>query len=98
MDPETLERLLHLRRELPVAERYAYLNHAAIGAMPRRSAERLAALAATVSQTGDRHWPERNAEAERVRGLAARLIGARHDHELALDREHIDLPAEERHR
>ena len=83
MDDETLERLLRLRGEFPVAERCAYLNHAAIGAMPRRSAERMAALATTVSETGDRHWPERNAEAERVRGLAARLIGARHDHEVA---------------
>lgn len=83
MDNETLERLRLLRGELPVTERYAYLNHAAIGPLPRRAAERLAALAATVSQTGDRHWPERNAEAERVRGLAARLIGARHDHEVS---------------
>lgn len=83
MDDETFDRLRRLRGEFPVAERYAYLNHAAIGAMPRRSAERMAALATTVSETGDRHWPERNAEAERVRGLAARLMGARHGHEVS---------------
>ncbi|HVR96275.1 MAG TPA: aminotransferase class V-fold PLP-dependent enzyme, partial [Thermoanaerobaculia bacterium] len=57
--------------------------HAGIAAIPRRSAERAAALADTVSRTGDRHWPDRNAEAERVRGLAAQLIGARHPHEVA---------------
>lgn len=80
MNPETFVRL---RQEFPVTERYAYLNHAAMAGLPRRSAERVAALAAVVSQTGDRRWPERNAEVERVRGLAARLFGARHDHEVA---------------
>jgi len=80
MDGETLERF---RREFPVTERYIYMTHAGIAAIPRRSAERAAALADTVSRTGDRHWPDRNAEAERVRGLAAQLIGARHPHEVA---------------
>jgi selenocysteine lyase/cysteine desulfurase len=32
--------------------------------------------------TGDRRWPERNDEVERVRGLAARLLGAREAHEV----------------
>ncbi len=80
MDGVTLERF---RREFPVTERYVYMNHAGVAALPRRSAERVAALADTVSRTGDRHWPDRNAEAERVRGLAAQLLGARHPHEVA---------------
>ncbi|HEX9940901.1 MAG TPA: aminotransferase class V-fold PLP-dependent enzyme [Thermoanaerobaculia bacterium] len=75
--------LLRLRGEFPVTADYAYLNHAAIAPLPRRSAERMAALADTVSRTGDRLWLERNAEAERVRGLAARLLGAREVHEVA---------------
>jgi selenocysteine lyase/cysteine desulfurase len=72
-----------LRREFPVTERYAYLNHAAIGPLPRRAAARMAALAETVAATGDRLWPQRNVEIERVRGLAARLLGARETHEVA---------------
>jgi selenocysteine lyase/cysteine desulfurase len=78
------ERLLRLREEeFPVARHCTYLNHAAIGPLPRRSAERMAGLARTVAESGDRHWFERMAEAERVRGLAARLLGAREAHEVA---------------
>lgn len=80
MNEETLHRL---RREFSVTGRYAYLNHAAVSPLPRRSAERVAALAHDIALTGDRHWPDRNAEAERVRGLAARLFGARHPHEVS---------------
>ena len=78
------EKLLRLREEeFPVARHCIYLNHAAIGPLPRRSAERMADLARTVSESGDRHWFEHMEEAERVRGLAARLLGAREPHEVA---------------
>lgn len=78
------EKLLRLREEeFPVARHCTYLNHAAIGPLPRRSAERMAELARLVAESGDRHWFERMAEAERVRGLAARLLGAREAHEVA---------------
>jgi selenocysteine lyase/cysteine desulfurase len=71
------------RHEFPVTESWAYLNHAGIGPLPRRAAERMGALAANVAASGDREWPRRNDEAERVRGLAASLLGARHPHEVA---------------
>lgn len=71
------------RERFPITERFVYMNHAAIAPLPRPAAERMAALANTVAETGDRHWPERNEEAERVRGLAARLLGARETHEVA---------------
>jgi selenocysteine lyase/cysteine desulfurase len=80
MDSETLHRF---RAELPVTAACVYLNHAGMGALPRRAAERMKTLADTVSQSGDRHWLERNAEVERVRGLAARLLGAREPREVA---------------
>jgi selenocysteine lyase/cysteine desulfurase len=80
---EVPDPLLRFRSELPVTGRYIYLNYASIGPLPRRSAERVATLARVISETGDRRWPERNAEIERVRGLAARLIGARDPHEVA---------------
>src|SRR6185436_6782123 len=53
------------------------------GPLPRRGVKRMTALADLVSRTGDRRWLERNAEMDRVRGLAARLLGARHAHEIA---------------
>jgi selenocysteine lyase/cysteine desulfurase len=80
MDSETLQRF---RAELPVTTACVYLNHAGMGALPRRAAERMKTLADTVSQSGDRRWLERNAEVERVRGLAARLLGAREPREVA---------------
>jgi selenocysteine lyase/cysteine desulfurase len=70
-------------REFPVTTQWAYLNHAGIGPLPRAAAERMAALAHRVAATGDREWPQRNDEAERVRALAARLLGARRPHEVA---------------
>jgi selenocysteine lyase/cysteine desulfurase len=80
MDAATLQRF---RDEMPVTATCAYLNHAGMAALPRRAAERMQALADLVSRTGDRRWLERNAEVERVRGLAARLLGAREPREVA---------------
>ncbi len=78
------ERLQALREaEFPVIHECAYLNHAGMAPLPRRSAQRLAALAELVSRTGDRRWLDRQAEVDRVRGLAARLLGAREPHEVA---------------
>jgi selenocysteine lyase/cysteine desulfurase len=79
MDHATLQRF---RAEIPVTTECAYLNHAGMAALPRRAAGRLKALADTVAKSGDRRWLERNAEVERVRGLAARLLGARDPHEV----------------
>ncbi|HEX4962274.1 MAG TPA: aminotransferase class V-fold PLP-dependent enzyme [Thermoanaerobaculia bacterium] len=78
------EHLRTLREtEFPVIHDCAYLNHAGMGPMPRRAARRMGELAELVSRTGDRRWLERNDEVERVRGLAARLLGAREAREVA---------------
>ena len=78
------DRLRALREtEFPVAAECAYLNHAGMGPLPRRSAQRMAALAELVSRTGDRRWLDRQVEVERVRGLAAALLGAREPREVA---------------
>lgn len=75
--------LAYRASEFPITERYTYLAHAAIGALPRRAAAAMAALAETVSRTGDRQWPERMEMAEETRGQAARILGARATHEVA---------------
>jgi selenocysteine lyase/cysteine desulfurase len=79
----TGEDLTRFRVELPVVERYAYLNHAAVAPLPRRSVDRMAAMALDVMVSGDQHWAVRNDETERVRGLAARLLGARDAREVS---------------
>jgi selenocysteine lyase/cysteine desulfurase len=76
--------LLRLRdQEFPVTRECVYLNHAGVGPLSRRAAERMAMLAATVSRSGDRLWADRMEEVERVRGLAARMLGAREAREVA---------------
>jgi cysteine desulfurase / selenocysteine lyase len=72
-----------VRNEFPVTEQLAYLNHAAVAPMPRRAAQRMAQMAEDVSRTGDQHWADRNRETERVRGLAARILGARDPREVS---------------
>jgi len=80
MDDAKLNRF---REELPVTEQFAYLNHAAVAPLPRRAVERMAAMAGDVSRSGDQHWAERNREVERVRGLAAQILGARDPREVS---------------
>jgi selenocysteine lyase/cysteine desulfurase len=72
-----------LRAEFPVTSEWVYLNHAGIGPLSRGAAGRMGELARTVAGTGDRRWPERNEECERVRRQVARLLGARAAHEVA---------------
>lgn len=71
------------RAEMPITEHWVYLNHAGIGPLTRTGAARMDALNRVVAQTGDRRWPERGAEGERVREAMARLLGARARHEVA---------------
>lgn len=76
-------KLKQFREELPVTESLAYLNHAAIGPLPRRAVRRMTEMAEEVSRTGDRHWADRNQVVETTRGLAARLLGARDPREVS---------------
>lgn len=75
--------LLRFRDELPITQVRVYLNHAGISPLPGRSLRRMAEFAEVSSRTGDQAWPERMREAERVRGMAARLLGAARSHEVA---------------
>ncbi len=75
--------LLRFREDFPITEIRAYLNHAGMSALPRRSARRMAEFAEGSSRTGDQAWPERMREGERVRDMAARLLGAARSHEVA---------------
>src|SRR5688572_1204198 len=75
--------MMDAKTEFPVTEQFAYLNHAAVAPLPRRAVQRMAAMAEDVSRTGDQHWADRNRETERVRGLAAQILGARDPREVS---------------
>jgi selenocysteine lyase/cysteine desulfurase len=68
---------------MPVTDHWVYLNHAGIGPLTRTGADRMEDLNRVVAESGDRRWPERGSEGERVRRAMARLLGAREPHEVA---------------
>ncbi|WP_169979720.1 aminotransferase class V-fold PLP-dependent enzyme [Tautonia rosea] len=62
--------------EFPVAERWAYLDHAAIAPIPRRAGEAMRAWVAEQETNGCIHWMTWRKELEVVRQRAAQLIHA----------------------
>src|SRR3954466_13820171 len=64
------------RAEFPVAARWAYLDHAAVAPLPRRSGDVLRAWAEDQERNGVVHWPAWERKLRAIRQDAARLIGA----------------------
>jgi len=64
------------RHAMPVAERWAYFDHAAVSPLPRASAERMQRFAVECALEGDTLWPTWSVGAEECRKLSARLINA----------------------
>ena len=62
--------------EFPVAERWAYFDHAAVAPLPRRSGDVLREWAAHQERNGCVFWPEWERKLEANRVQLARLIGA----------------------
>ncbi len=75
--------LTRFRALFPVTKRCVYMNHAALGPLPQTAVDRIHAVTQNMADTGDAGWADRLVEVERVRGLAARLVGAREPHEVA---------------
>jgi selenocysteine lyase/cysteine desulfurase len=89
-------RWIDFRRQMPVTERWAYFDHAAVAPLPASSRDALVRYAGEVAADGDVPWPTWNRRMEEVRGLGARLISVSTD-EIALVRnttEGITLVAE----
>ncbi len=66
-------------REFPVAERWAYFDHAAVSPLPRRSADALREWADDVERNGVVHWPNWGRKVEGARAACAHLIHAEVD-------------------
>lgn len=66
-----------LRAAMPVARRWAYFDHAAVGPLTQAAIDAMTRYLAQASESGDVNWPEWSAGVERTRAAAAHLIGAR---------------------
>ncbi len=62
------------RRQMPICERWAYFDHAAVGPLPLPAAEAIGDFAAEASQQGDTVWPQWAAEVEQLRADFAEML------------------------
>ena len=65
-----------LDREFPSRRHGIQFNHAAVSPLPARAADALARYASSLTGRAVLDWREWGREADRLRGLAARLVGA----------------------
>jgi len=61
---------------MPVARRWAYFDHAAVGPLSEPARAVMAAWALDMTENGDTNWPEWAARLDTIRGYGAQLIGA----------------------
>lgn len=64
------------RRQMPVAERFAYFDHAAVAPLPRPAHDAIARWAEEAATLGDTVWPNWARRVEECRTLAARMLAA----------------------
>jgi selenocysteine lyase/cysteine desulfurase len=67
------------RDEFPVTERFTYLNHAALGPLPRRTAHAMATLANDFRDVGEMAYHTWSGAVERTRSLVARALNVHAD-------------------
>lgn len=71
------------RQEMPITQRWAYFDHAAVSPLPGPTAQRIRDWVDQASSEGDAVWPEWEKEVQETRRTAARLLGAQEE-EIAL--------------
>lgn len=64
------------REQMPVARRWAYLDHAAVSPLPSPTHRALLEWAEQAAMDGDVHWPQWECRVENLREKAATLLGA----------------------
>jgi selenocysteine lyase/cysteine desulfurase len=64
------------RRQMPVAERFAYFDHAAVAPLPRTAQEAIHRWVDEAATLGDTVWPTWSKRVEECRGLAAQMLNA----------------------
>jgi cysteine desulfurase/selenocysteine lyase len=73
------------RRQMPIAQRWAYFDHAAVSPLPENTRAALAAWAEDACRNGDTSWPSWARQVEVLRHRFASLLGATPE-EIALTR------------
>src|SRR3990172_7480025 len=68
-----------LRDEMPVAESWAYFDHAAVSPLPRPTVQAIRAWLREAAREGDPVWPQWSQQVQQTRETAARFVGARTD-------------------
>lgn len=64
------------RKSMPIVEKWAYFDHAAVGPLPERTGKVILKWCEQAVREGDTVWPEWNRGVNQTRTTAARLIGA----------------------
>ena len=72
----TLSTTAQLRQHMPIAEHWAYLDHACVSPMSGPACKRISDWLLDSSTNGGTRWPVWAAELERVRKLGATFVGA----------------------
>jgi cysteine desulfurase/selenocysteine lyase len=70
---------MQVREQFPVTRRYAYLNHASVGALPDPVTGAMTRYLAERGESGSVALADWDADIERVRQACARLVGAHRD-------------------
>lgn len=65
-----------LREAMPVVDRWAYFDHAAVAPLPAPTRDAITRWVDEATESGDRNWPDWADRVEQGRHLAAKLIGA----------------------
>ena len=66
----------NFRAKMPISQKWAYFDHAAVAPLPQPTAEKMAAWCRQAALEGDTVWLEWEKATEETRELAAQLIGA----------------------
>ena len=64
------------RRQMPIAERWAYFDHAAVSPIPRPAQQAIARWATQAAEAGDTVWLQWQKRVEECRARAARMLVA----------------------
>ena len=73
---DTNETRRALRAEMPVVDRWAYFDHAAVSPLPRPTSARIAAWLQQASEQGVAAWASWSQDVEQTRAAAAKLLNA----------------------
>ena len=62
------------RSQMPITEKWAYFDHAAVAPLPRQAAAAIATYAEEASRDGDTRWPQWAEDNEQLRSNFAKLL------------------------